>query len=49
MRPSGKLETCCRKALAQIDERKYAEGLVDDGMKTIVKYGGFFIRRGVGW
>ena len=35
----GNLEAACTKALAQIDEKKYAEGLRRRGMKTILKYG----------
>lgn len=44
----GKLETWCQKVLAQIDERKYAEGLVDDGMKVVVKYGMAFYKKRCG-
>ena len=35
----GNLEAACAKALAQIDEKKYDEGLRRRGMKTILKYG----------
>ena len=35
----GNLEAACAKALAQIDEKKYAEGLRRRGMKSILKYG----------
>ena len=35
----GRLETACAKALKQIGERKYAEGLRHRGMNTILKYG----------
>ena len=35
----GNLEAACAKALAQIEEKKYAEGLRRRGMKTILKYG----------
>lgn len=35
----GKLETACREALEQIEEKGYAEGLRRRGMKKIVKYG----------
>lgn len=35
----GNLEAACAKALAQIDEKKYAEGLRRRGMKKILKYG----------
>ena len=29
----------CRKALKQINDKNYEEILIDDGMKTIYKYG----------
>lgn len=29
----------CREALRQIDDRNYEEALLDDGMKTIYRYG----------
>lgn len=29
----------CREALRQIDDRNYEEALIDDGMKTIYRYG----------
>ena len=35
----GNLEAACRQALAQIEEKKYAEGLKRRGMKTVIKYG----------
>ncbi len=35
----GNLENGCKRALAQIEERGYAERLLRDGMKNIVKYG----------
>ena len=35
----GNLEAACAKALAQIEEKKYAEVLRRRGMKTILKYG----------
>ena len=35
----GNLEAACTKALAQIDEKKYDEGLRRRGMKSILKYG----------
>ena len=35
----GNLEAACAKALAQIEEKKYAEALRRRGMKTILKYG----------
>ena len=35
----GNLEAACNAALNQIEERKYAEGLKRQSMKTILKYG----------
>ena len=35
----GNLETACREALEQIEERKYAQGLKRRRMKKIIKYG----------
>ena len=35
----GNLETGCRDALAQIEEKGYAARLLQNGMKNIVKYG----------
>ena len=35
----GNLEAACAKALAQIEEKKYAEAQRRRGMKTILKYG----------
>lgn len=35
----GKLETACKEALAQIEEKKYAESLRRRGMKKLIKYG----------
>ena len=36
---NGDLETGCQDALAQIEEKEYTERLLQDGMKTIIKYG----------
>lgn len=36
---NGDLEAGCRKALDQIDERRYTEFLTEDGMTKILKYG----------
>lgn len=36
---NGNLEAGCQDALAQIEEKNYAEGLLQNGMSTIVKYG----------
>lgn len=33
------LEACCREALEQIENRRYESKLLQDGMKTIYKYG----------
>ena len=35
----GDLESGCKKALEQIEEKGYAERLLRDGMKNIVRYG----------
>lgn len=35
----GSLENGCRKAFAQIEEKNYIDRLLQDGMKTILKYG----------
>ncbi len=35
----GRLDAACAEALAQIENRKYAETLYDDGMEHIIKYG----------
>lgn len=35
----GDLESGCKKALAQIEEKGYVERLLRDGMKNIVRYG----------
>ena len=35
----GNLETACKEALKQIEEKKYAEGLKRRGMKKVIKYG----------
>ena len=34
-----KLEQYCEEALKQIEEKNYAQSLIDDGMDTIIKYG----------
>lgn len=36
---NGALKTGCEEALNQIENRNYAESLIDDGMTTILKYG----------
>ena len=36
---NGKLETSCKEALEQIEEKKYEVKLRDDGMRKILKYG----------
>ena len=35
----GNLEAACQKALNQIEEKKYAEGLKRRGTKKLIKYG----------
>ena len=35
----GNLEAACQKALQQIEDKKYAAGLKEDGMRSIIKYG----------
>lgn len=41
----GNLEAACAKALKQIEERKYAEGLKHRGTKKIIKYGMAFCEK----
>ena len=36
---NGDLDAACRKAMEQIDLKRYDEQLIDDGMETILKYG----------
>ena len=36
---NGDLTVACTEALRQIEDRKYAEGLKQRGMKKIIKYG----------
>ncbi len=36
---NGNLETGCLDALAQIEEKEYAERLLQNGMQTVIKYG----------
>lgn len=36
---NSKLEEGCRKALKQIEDNRYAETLLEDGMQSIIKYG----------
>ena len=33
------MESSCKEALAQIEERKYGEGLKRRGVKKLLKYG----------
>ena len=35
----GDLETSCKEALKQIEEKKYEAKLWDDGIRNILKYG----------
>lgn len=41
----GNLEAACVKALKQIEDRKYAEGLKRQGMRKIIKYSMAFCRK----
>lgn len=41
----GSLERGCTEAMEQIEEKKYETSLIDDGMKTIVKYGIAFYKK----
>ena len=41
----GNLETACQKALNQIEEKKYAEGLKRRGTKKLIKYGIAFFEK----
>ena len=36
---NGDLDAGCQKALDQIRDRNYQEALIEDGMKTIYRYG----------
>ena len=36
---NGRFDAACSEALKQIREKKYAQRLIDDGMKTVYKYG----------
>lgn len=42
---NNNLDKHCREALDQIEEKKYDAFLIDDGMKTIVKYGIAFYKK----
>lgn len=35
----GNLESACRQALKQIEEKKYTEGMRRRGMKKVIRYG----------
>jgi hypothetical protein len=35
----GNMEAACAEALRQIEEKKYAIGLLRQGMKKIIRYG----------
>ena len=35
----GNLSAACEKALRQVDEKKYEEYFLDDGIEHILKYG----------
>ena len=36
---NARFDTACQKALQQIKDKSYEETLIDDGMKTIYRYG----------
>lgn len=42
----GEMEDKCREALAQIEEKKYEEGLRQEGCREVLKYGICFYRKG---
>ena len=42
----GDMDAVCRRALEQIEEKHYAEGLYDDGFDHILKYGIAFYKKG---
>ena len=39
------MENGCREALKQIEEKRYAEGLLEEGYHTVMKYGVCFCRK----
>lgn len=41
----GNLEAACARALKQIEERKYAEGLARRGMRKVIRYGMAFCEK----
>lgn len=41
----GDLEAACEKALRQIEKKQYAEGLIRQGMKKVIRYGIAFYRK----
>ncbi len=42
----GEMEDKCREALAQIEEKKYEEGLRNEGCREVFKYGVCFYKKG---
>ena len=42
----GEMEDKCREALAQIEEKKYEEGLLREGCREVLKYGVCFFKKG---
>ncbi len=40
------MEDKCREALAQIEEKKYEEGLRSEGCREVLKYGACFFKKG---
>lgn len=41
----GKLDAACREALEQIEQRRYEEALLDEGVDYILKYGIAFYKK----
>lgn len=41
----GNMETACRQALKQIEDKEYEEQLLDEGMDSILKYGIAFYKK----
>ena len=41
----GAMDAACQRALKQIEERRYADTFVDDGMETVLRYGIAFYKK----
>lgn len=39
------MEDGCREALRQIEEKRYADGLLEEGYEKVMKYGVCFCRK----